>query len=362
MSFLRGLATAVGEKDQRDHESQQLEEKIQAERKNMLFSLAQKRGGSTGGSSSGGGASGSVSQMRANAKMLIKEGFSQDMVENLLATQNPEAIQTVVDTYQEQKETFQQTNGSIGMPPAYFKKFAEDTVIELASEGKYDMKDLQERFRIQLNPEELKVMENQSWVVPGAVSVIKNVDFKPLSQSELASFKANLGSDLIDEMNRQKFELQEVLTGLNERAKTKDIGDVGRQLRDFATSRLTQLESAEENYKNSKAPTYLIEALGTAEFAQKYFEYDKRLTKTPTFKSLNEVADRAAVDIPNLKMVDFLAANEREIIRPGSLFTHQGKTVVYVPSRQWLNQNSASLPQKASIYLDGKIHSLRDFM
>ena len=360
MSFLKGMAQAIGEKDQRDHETNMLDEKIQAERKNMLFSLAQKR--ATGGGTSGTGIKGTNAEMKANAKLLLNEGFSKDMVENLMATQNPDAIQTVTDTYMEQKETFQKTNGSIGMPPEYFKKFAEKLVVEEATKGNYDMADLQEKFRIELDPEELATMEGVNWTVPGAVAIAPDHEAEPLTQSEMAAFKSNLGGELIDEMNRQKNELNEILSGIAEREKKKDIGEVGRSLKAFAVKRLSELTDAENNFKETKAPSYLIGVLGTAEYAQKYFEYDKRLAKSPAFRSFKDLADKAAIDIGNLNMIEYLAAEEHGIIQPGTLFNHNGKTVVYAPSRSWLQKNSSTLPPSISIYLDGKIHSINDFM
>ena len=361
MSFLKGMAQAIGEKDQRDHEANMLDEKIQAERKNMLFSLAQKR--ATGGGTSGTGIKGTTAEMKANAKLLLNEGFSKDMVENLMATQNPDAIQTVTDTYMEQKETFQKTNGSIGMPPEYFKKFAEKLVIEEATKGNYDMADLQEKFRIELDPEELATMEGVNWTVPGAVAIAPDHEAEPLTQSEMAAFKSNLGSDLLDEMNRQKQELKDIIAGIKTRDdKRIPTSPANEALRTFANSRLTQLERAEEMWKKSEAPSYLIEALGTAEMAQKYFEYDSRLTRAPSFKNMRDVADRAAIDIGNLSIIEFLAAEERSIVQPGTLFNYNGETVVYAPSRTWLQKNSNTLPPSISIYLDGKVHKISEFM
>lgn len=360
MSFLKGMAQAIGEKDQRDHEANMLDEKIQAERKNMLFSLAQKRATGGGSSGSGSGIKGTNAEMKANARLLLKEGFSEDMVESLLATNNPDAVQTVTDTYLEQKETFQKTNGSVGMPPEYFRKFAEGLVVEEASKGNYDLKDLQEKFRVQLDPEEYKTMEGISWTVPGAVAISPSHEAEPLKQSELAAFKANFGGELIDEINRQKAELNEVLANLT--ARKDPIGEVGRSLRTFANNRLSTLTKAEEDFKKTKAPSYLIEALGTAEFAQKYFEYDKRLFNSPALKSVKDVADRAAIDIGNLKIIEFLAAKEHRIVQPGTLFNYNGETVVYVPSRDWLQKNSNTLPPSVSVYLNGKVTPIRELM
>lgn len=280
--FWSGFGKGFSEGLDRNERRRQFEETLKEKRRDTLLQLgaANAKRTSRSGRSSTGGSSEDSAKLFASGRFLAKAGVDEDLVASLVATQDLDAVESLVDNVRDVQTKYAELGEEI--PEGYFNEALENSVTVSPQRVEYDPKTFYSNLGINIEgydftPEEMAIMGAGSYeTIPGAaVTPEISGPQEVMSPSEIANITEQLVQPSLDLARKEYAGYKRMMVDLQEGGPLyEDLGgdsDTVEYFLQLASERALTLEQVLTQAKE-ESYTSLLDMYGQNAF-KAYDEY-----------------------------------------------------------------------------------------